>query len=293
MLEDFLAEERRKVEQALEAVLPPEHLWPQELHRAMRYAVLAGGKRLRPILFRWGHALAGGNPEEVTFAACGVELIHTYSLVHDDLPAMDNDTLRRGKPTVHVVFGEALAILAGDALLTEGFRLLATYPQGERWAAGRGEVCRLLAEAVGSRGMVGGQVEDLQAMGKEPDPQRLQRLHLAKTAQFLAACLVAGAVLAGAPAETCNKLHRFGLQLGLAFQIADDLLDVTGCTEELGKTAGKDQIQDKLTYPKVYGLAASWQALQDLTGGLMVEAGELDPTGKLQALVEFVGRRRA
>jgi geranylgeranyl pyrophosphate synthase len=292
VIEAFLAAERQRIDQALARLLPGEEEWPQELHRAMRYAVLAGGKRLRPILLRLGHRLAGGDPEQVLEVACAVELMHTYSLVHDDLPAMDNDTLRRGKPTVHVVFGEALAILAGDALLTEGFRLAARFPEGEAWAARRAQVCQLLAEALGSRGMVGGQVEDLQATGALPDSQRLERIHLAKTAALLAACLAAGAVLVGASGLLVSRLAALGRQLGLAFQIADDILDVTGTPELLGKSPGKDQAQEKLTYPKVFGLEASYRQLQALAESLADEARELDPQGVLPALVEYIAQRR-
>lgn len=292
MIELFLQEERRRIDRALEELLPGEEAWPSDLHRAMRYAVLAGGKRLRPILFRLGHRLAGGDPEEVLAAACAVELIHTYSLVHDDLPAMDNDTLRRGKPTLHVVFGEALAILAGDALLTEGFRWLASYPQGERWASLRAEVCRRIAEAVGSRGMAGGQVEDLAAAGAPPEEARLRRIHEAKTARFLAACLACGAVLACPPEGFVAALESFGLRLGVAFQIADDILDVTGTPEELGKSPGKDKAQDKLTYPRLFGLEKSRQVLAELGEELQQEASLLDPQGILGELVRFVCRRR-
>ncbi|MGC8915685.1 MAG: polyprenyl synthetase family protein [Thermoanaerobaculum sp.] len=292
MIEAFLEAERRHIDQALSTLLPPEDAWPQDLHRAMRYAVLAGGKRLRPILFRLGHALAGGNADDVLEASCGVELIHTYSLVHDDLPAMDNDTLRRGKPTVHVVFGEALAILAGDALLTEGFRILASYPEGQGWAARRAEVCRVVAEAVGSVGMAGGQVEDLAASGAPPDPERLARIHEAKTARFLAACLACGAVLANAPEAFVSELERFGLRLGLAFQIADDILDVTATPEELGKSPGKDHAQEKLTYPRVFGLEESRAHLGRLAAELAAEARRLDPQGLLGELVGFVCGRR-
>lgn len=293
MIEAFLASERARIDQALQVLLPAEESWPAELHRAMRYAVLAGGKRLRPILLRLGHRLAGGNPEDVLAPACAVELIHTYSLVHDDLPAMDNDTLRRGKPTVHVVFGEALAILVGDALLTEGFRLLATFPQGEAWASRRCAATRMLAEAVGSQGMVGGQVEDLRGLGAGANMQRVQCLHQAKTGRFLAACLAAGAVLAAAPAALVERLQSFGLQLGLAFQIADDLLDVTGSAQTLGKTAGKDQAQNKLTYPSLLGLEESRKLLERLAEELARQARELDPQGVLPQLVDFVCHRQA
>lgn len=292
MIEEFLLAEREVVDRALGEVLPKEDIWPEALHRAMRYAVLAGGKRLRPILVRLGHRLAGGDPDRVLEVACGVELIHTYSLVHDDLPAMDNDTLRRGLPTVHVAFGEALAILAGDALLTEGFRLLAAFPQGREWAAKRSRVCEIVAEALGSRGMAGGQVEDLAAQGALPDSQRLARIHQAKTARFLAACLVAGAVLADAPANLLERLERFGLELGLAFQIADDILDVTASAQELGKSPGKDAAQGKLTFPRVFGLEASKKRLEELSQSLLAQAQELDSQGLLSQVVRFVTERR-
>lgn len=293
MIEEFLATERELVDCALAELLPKDDVWPQALHRAMRYAVLAGGKRLRPILLRLAHRLAGGDPDRVLEVACGVELIHTYSLVHDDLPAMDNDTLRRGLPTLHVAFGEALAILAGDALLTEGFRLLCTFPKGQEWAAKRSRVCEIVAEAVGSRGMAGGQVEDLAAQGAFPDPQRLTRIHQAKTAHFLAACLVAGAVLADAPTSLLERLERFGLEFGLAFQIVDDILDVTASAQELGKSPGKDAAQEKLTFPKVFGLEASKERLRELTRGLLAQAQELDSQGLLPQLVRFVTERRS
>lgn len=292
MIEHFLQGERQRIDRALEELLPKEETWPSDLHRAMRYAVLAGGKRLRPILFRLGHRLAGGNPDEVLAAACGVELIHTYSLVHDDLPAMDNDTLRRGKPTLHVVFGEAMAILAGDALLTEGFRWLASYPPGERWAPLRAEVCRRVAEAVGSQGMAGGQAEDLAAAGAPLEASRLQRIHEAKTARFLAACLACGAVLASPPGDFVAALESFGLRLGVAFQIADDILDVTGTLEDLGKSPGKDYAQAKLTYPRLFGLEKSRQVLAELGEGLQKEASRLDPQGILGELVRFVCQRK-
>ncbi len=293
MIELFLQEERQRIDRALDELLPAEEAWPSDLHRAMRYAVLAGGKRLRPILFRLGHRIAGGNPDEVLAAACGVELIHTYSLVHDDLPAMDNDSLRRGKPTLHVVFGEALAILAGDALLTEGFRWLASYPPGEGWAPLRAEVCRRIAEAVGSTGMAGGQVEDLAAAGAPPEEARLRRIHEAKTARFMAACLVCGAVLASAPEELVAALESFGLRLGIAFQVADDILDVTGTPEDLGKSPGKDDAQVKLTFPRVFGLEKSQHLLSEMGKALCYEANRLDPSGLLGELVTFLCRRRA
>ena len=200
-MKELLAAERAVVEQALHRVLPDERSWPSSLHRAMRYAVLAGGKRVRPILARLAHRAAGLDPDPITEAACGLELIHTYSLVHDDLPALDDDVLRRGQPTVHAAFGEATAILVGDALLTEGLLVLARHPMGEGWATRRVMVTEVVAEAVSSRGMVGGQMEDLEATGQvlgdqRPVAERLERIHRHKTGCLLQAAVEIGAILA-------------------------------------------------------------------------------------------------
>jgi len=288
----YLAAERALVDTALERLLPPASAWPERLHAAMRYAVFGGGKRLRPILVRAACRAAGGDADAATEAACALELIHTYSLVHDDLPALDDDTLRRGRPTVHVTYDEALAIMVGDALLTEGFAVLARWPEGEALAARRAEACAVVAAAIGSRGMVGGQVEDLAATGSGGDAARLERIHGAKTGALIGAAVELGALLAGAGAERRRAFRAFGSGLGLLFQIADDILDVTGTAESLGKSPGKDAAAGKLTYPQVHGLAAARDHLAARAAVLAVEARALaEEDGILLQLVEYVARR--
>jgi geranylgeranyl diphosphate synthase, type II len=289
----YLAAEAAIVERGLDHVLPAAMAWPARLHEAMRYAVFGGGKRVRPILARAACRAAGGDPDEILAAACALELIHTYSLIHDDLPALDNDTLRRGRPTVHVAFDEPLAILAGDALLTEGFVVLARYPEGEAFASRRADACRAVAEAVSSRGMVGGQVEDLEATGKPLDAERLERIHRAKTGALLRVSVELGAILAGVVDATLRQAFaRFGAGLGLLFQIADDILDVTGTASTLGKSPGKDAAAGKLTYPAVFGLDAARSELQRLARVLDAQACELEGReGALAALVDYVARR--
>lgn len=288
----FLAAERELIDRTLDRLLPPADAWPRRLHEAMRYAVFGGGKRVRPILARVACQAAGGDPACILESACALELVHTYSLVHDDLPALDNDTLRRGRPTVHVAYGEALAILVGDALLTEAFSVLAAHPPGEAFAARRAEACQLVARAAGSAGMVGGQVEDLEATGQPPDAGRLERIHRAKTGALLAASVELGAVLAGVPEQVRARFARFGQSLGLLFQIADDILDVTGTAASLGKSPGKDAAAGKLTYPAVYGLAAARQELARLGDELRAEAEAMQGrSGPLALLVEYVASR--
>jgi geranylgeranyl diphosphate synthase type II len=288
----FLAAERSVVDAALDRLLPQADAWPARLHGAMRYAVFGGGKRVRPILVRAACRAAGGDPEQVLEAACALELVHTYSLIHDDLPALDDDTLRRGRPTVHVAYDEALAILAGDALLTEAFAVLAAYPAGEGVSAGRAEACRLVADAIGSRGMVGGQVEDLEATGGEPDAARLNRIHGAKTGALIGAAVELGAVHAGASRQLRDEFAAFGRRLGLLFQIADDILDVTGSAASLGKSPGKDAAAGKLTYPAVFGLDAASRELEALAGSLARDAEGFEGAGgTLGAIVGYVARR--
>lgn len=288
----YLAAEARAVEAALDRLLPPASSWPGRLHEAMRYAVFGGGKRLRPVLVRAACRAAGGDAEAALEPACAVELLHTYSLVHDDLPAMDDDTLRRGRPTVHVAFGEALAILTGDALLTLAFHVLASYPRGTAWARRRAAACTLIAEAAGSCGLVGGQVEDLEATGQRPEAARLERLHRAKTGALLAASVELGALLAGAGPRRRLAFRRFGQQLGLCFQVADDILDVTGTAASLGKSPGKDAAAGKLTYPAVYGLAAARAEVERLAAQAVAIAVELEGEGgPLAQLAQFAARR--
>jgi geranylgeranyl diphosphate synthase type II len=288
----WLADERAAVDAALDRLLPAADAWPARLHEAMRYAVFGGGKRVRPVLARAACRAAGGDPGRALEPGCALELIHTYSLIHDDLPALDDDRLRRGRPTVHVAYDEALAILAGDALLTEGFAVLARFPAGDDFAPVRAEACRVVAAAAGSLGMVGGQVEDLEATGAAPDPARLERIHRAKTGALLAAAVELGALVGGAEGERRQEFADFGRGLGLLFQIADDILDVTGTAASLGKSPGKDAAAGKLTYPAVYGLEAARGRLAELAAGLSRAAARLEGAGGvLDGLVGYVARR--
>ena len=289
----YLANERELVERGLDRILPSRMAWPSRLHDAMRYAVFGGGKRIRPILVRTACRAAGGDPDEILEAACAIELIHTYSLIHDDLPALDNDSLRRGRPTVHIAYDEALAILTGDALLTEGFVVLSRFPENDLYCTRRADACRLVAEAVSSRGMVGGQVEDMEATGQAPDGERLERIHRAKTGALLRASVELGAILAGVVDSTQRQAFaRFGAGVGLLFQISDDILDVTGTAAELGKSPGKDAAAGKLTYPAVYGLDAARAELEKLARSLIRNALDLEgPEGALAGLVDYLGRR--
>ncbi len=251
-----LAALRTAVEQALEAALPEESAWPETIHRAARYSLGAGGKRIRPVLVLAAGAAVGGAREELMPLACAVEMIHTYSLIHDDLPAMDDDDLRRGKPTSHKVFGEAIAILAGDALLTRAFELLAEVP--EAWDVERlrrrQRATALLAQACGTTGLIGGQVMDLESEGRTIAAADLERLHRAKTGALLSACVRGGAILGGAGEAELERLTRYASAIGLAFQVVDDVLDATETAEQLGKTPGKDQAAHKSTYVSVHGL---------------------------------------
>jgi geranylgeranyl diphosphate synthase type II len=291
-LHGFLAAERERIDATLDRLLPAADAWPARLHEAMRYAVFGEGKRVRPVLVRAACRAAGGDPEQVVEAACALEMVHTYSLIHDDLPALDNDTLRRGRPTVHVAYDEPLAILAGDALLTEAFAVLGAFPAGDAFAGRRAEACRLVAVAIGSRGMVGGQAEDLEATGGLPDAERLDRIHRAKTGALIGAAVELGALLAGVDGPRRAAFAGFGGRLGLLFQVADDILDVTGSAATLGKSPGKDAAAGKLTYPAVYGLDAANRELEGLAGSLMREAEGLEGSGgTLGAMVSYVARR--
>lgn len=298
MIDQILTPEREVVESTLARLLPVDG-WPERLHRAMAHAVFAGGKRIRPVLARLANRAAGSDPDLITESACALELIHTYSLIHDDLPAFDDDVLRRGKPTVHVAFDEATAILAGDALLTEGLLVLARYPLGDEWSARRADAVALVAEAVSARGMVGGQMEDLEATGqvesRDEDPKlRLDRIHRAKTGCLLAASVELGAVLAGVADNERELFADFGAGLGLAFQIADDILDATATAQDLGKSPGKDAEAGKLTYVTLYGLDNARGRLADLEEKLVSQAGVIEgPHGDLGAIARYVARRRS
>jgi geranylgeranyl diphosphate synthase type II len=257
-LEAYLNDRRQLVDAALDRFLPSEDTPPPSVHRAMRYSVLAGGKRLRPILVIAGAELVGVQSSRVMPTACALEMIHTYSLIHDDLPAMDDDDYRRGRLTNHKVFGDAIAILAGDALLTLAFQLVAQ--NAALTGVDAKVVCDVvaeIAEAAGTLGMVGGQVVDIESEGKTITPEALEYIHIHKTAALLRASLSVGARLGGADAAALAAVGEAGQSLGLAFQIVDDILDVEGSLETLGKTAGSDERKQKVTYPALHGIEAS------------------------------------
>ena len=254
-LREYLAQQQRAVDVELDRLVPPETAPPETIHRAMRYSLFAGGKRIRPILCIEAANAVSEASEGAVAAACSLELIHTYSLIHDDLPSLDNDDYRRGKLTNHKVFGDAMAILAGDALLTLAFQVLA---QLETTDDRKTRLIAELATAAGTvGGMIGGQVADLEGEGKPPNPQLLESIHRAKTGALLRASLRMGAIYAGAREEEYASLSCYGEHVGLAFQIVDDILDVEESSEALGKTAGKDAQQHKITFPAVYGLETS------------------------------------
>jgi geranylgeranyl diphosphate synthase, type II len=254
-LRDYLAQQQRLVDAELDRLVPPETAAPATIHRAMRYSLFAGGKRIRPILCIEAARAAGDDTDGVASCACALELIHTYSLIHDDLPALDNDDYRRGKLTNHKVFGDAMAILAGDSLLTLAFQVLAELPApADRKVA---LIAELAAASGTVGGMIGGQVADLEGEGRTPTPELLESIHRAKTGALLRASLRLGAIYAGAGDASYAALSCYGEHVGLAFQIVDDILDVEESSEALGKTAGKDAQQQKITFPAVYGLAES------------------------------------
>jgi geranylgeranyl diphosphate synthase type II len=285
---------RAEIEAALAAALPPESAWPETIHRAVRYSLLAGGKRIRPLLVLAAGEAAGGVRVELLPFACAVELIHTYSLIHDDLPAMDNDDLRRGKPTSHKVFGEAIAILAGDALLTRAFHLLAELPAGASDALVRRRLAAgaELGLACGTTGLIGGQVMDLESEGKAIDAAALERLHRAKTGALLKVSVRGGAILGGAGEEELARLTRYADAIGLAFQVVDDVLDATEDAARLGKTAGKDQAAQKATYVSVHGLERARQLAATLREDALAALQPLGPRGALLAALarEIVDR---
>ena len=282
-----LAGLRAAVEQALQAALPDEGAWPATIHRAARYSLAAGGKRIRPVLVLASGEAVGGVREELMPLACAVEMIHTYSLIHDDLPAMDDDDLRRGKPTSHKVFGEAIAILAGDALLTRAFELLADVPDAwdESRLRRRQRATAILAQACGTTGLIGGQVMDLESEGRAIGAADLERLHRAKTGALLSACVRGGALLAGAGPVELAALERYARAIGLAFQVVDDVLDATESAERLGKTAGKDQTAHKATYVSVHGLSRARELARELGREALDAIAPLGPRADLLAAI--------
>jgi geranylgeranyl diphosphate synthase type II len=292
-LRSYLEAGRARVDKELESILPGAEEYPATIHRAMRHSVFAGGKRLRPILCLEAGRLFGGNEDALMRLGAALELIHTYSLIHDDLPALDNDDLRRGRPTCHKVFGEAAAILAGDALLTLAFETISAPGPASEFQ--RLRVIHELAHAIGTRGgMVGGQVVDLETTRATARPETLQYIHSAKTGAFIRTAVRAGGIFAGAPEEDLDRITTYGEKVGLAFQIADDLLDVLGSSESLGKTAGKDGQQQKATYPALYGVEES----QRIAARLIGEACKLlqpygDQGAKLREIALFLITRKS
>lgn len=256
--EQYLSECKQFIDQSIGRFLPDKKTYPESIHKSMHYSVFAGGKRLRPSLLIAAAEAVGGNRQDVLPFAVAVEFLHTYTLIHDDLPALDNDTLRRGKPTNHRVFGEAIAILAGDALLTQAFIvmthavLMENIPHKQILRA-----TQEMARALGSTGVIGGQVVDLESEGKAIDAETLEYIHIYKTGFFFKACLRAGAILSGGHPEELSALSRFGAHIGLAFQIIDDILDIVGDQEKLGKDVGSDLDRHKATYPALFGLEES------------------------------------
>ncbi|MEP7185608.1 MAG: polyprenyl synthetase family protein [Rhodanobacter sp.] len=281
-----------RAEQAMDRSLPLAEQSPHELHRAMRYAVLGGGKRLRPLLvYAAAHAF-GIDGNQLDPAACAVELIHAYSLVHDDLPAMDNDALRRGRPTCHIVFGDAMAILAGDALQALAFELLANDRDNTIKPSTTVAMLRALGQACGAEGMAGGQALDLSAVGRTLTLAELEHMHACKTGALIRASVQLGALLAEADANQMAALDRYAHSVGLAFQIRDDILDVEGDSIVIGKTAGKDAATDKPTFPSIIGLDASRARLAELTNAALADIAPLGESGALlKELANYAAHR--
>jgi len=290
-LPDFFEQNLQLVDAALERLLPSAVAQPPSIHEAMRYSVFAGGKRIRPILCLEAARIFAPEVTPALHPACAIEFIHTYSLIHDDLPALDDDDLRRGKPTCHKKFGEAIAILAGDALLTLAFETIGRTPVD---ADLRVKILTEVATSAGTvDGMVGGQVADLEAEGKGVGPTTLEYIHRSKTAALIRASVTAGAICAGASADDVSRLRHFGETVGWAFQVTDDILDVEESSAALGKTAGKDVAQQKATYPSVFGLERSHQIANDLSAQAISDldhyAGRAE---RLRQIAHFLLHRR-
>ncbi|MBN2319256.1 MAG: polyprenyl synthetase family protein [Acidobacteria bacterium] len=290
-IQTYLAESKIIVDQYLEKLLPEENEEPSTIHKAMRYSVFAGGKRVRPILVLASGESLGGERSVLLHLGAAVEMMHTYSLIHDDLPALDNDDLRRGRPTCHKVFGDAMAILAGDALMTRCYQVLAALPGVSE--STRVRIISEIADATGTvKGMIGGQVVDLESEGKTVGPDVLEYIHHSKTGALLTACVRCGALAVGANAAELGALTGYGSKIGLVFQIVDDILDVTSSSEELGKTAGKDAKVEKATYPALYGLEASrTKALELVESALQDIAAFGEKAENLRSLARFIVQR--
>jgi geranylgeranyl diphosphate synthase type II len=287
----FFEEDRLAVDAALQRLLPPESARPASIHQAMRYSVFAGGKRIRPILCLETARIFAPEVTAALHPACAIEMIHTYSLIHDDLPALDNDDLRRGKPTCHKQFGEANAILAGDALLTLAFETISATPVSPAQSVA---IAKEISTAAGTvNGMVGGQVADLEAEGKRIDPEMLEYIHRSKTAALIRASVASGALCANAAGDDVARLRRFGETVGWAFQVTDDILDVEESSAALGKTAGKDIAQQKATYPAIHGLPRSHEIANELATKAIAElAPYAERAGRLREIAEYLVIRR-
>ena len=291
-ISEYLASQQRIVDEALNRCVPSESTSPEVIHKAMRYSLFAGGKRIRPILCMEAAFACCDLPDGIESAACTLELIHTYSLIHDDLPALDNDDLRRGRPTCHKVFGDAMAILAGDALLTLAFQVLAQLPADPFRKIRLIEELSVASGTVG--GMIAGQVNDLEGEGKFPTAALLDSIHRAKTGALLRASVRMGAIYAGADDQQVDALSRYGEHIGLAFQIVDDILDVEMPSEALGKTAGKDAQQHKITFPAVYGLERSHQMAEEERISALSALNRFDERAeRLRQLADLIVHRQA
>ncbi len=290
-LDRYILDARRAVDERLNLLLSPESERPPTIHRAMRYSTFAGGKRVRPILVMASGESLGGSEETLSYLGACIEMLHTYSLIHDDLPALDNDDLRRGRATCHKVFGDAMAILTGDALLTRAFQLLADLPLCND--ATRLSIIRVLSRATGTvDGMIGGQVVDLESEGQQVTPETLDYIHSSKTGALLTACTHCAALASDATPSQLQALTEFGKHLGLAFQIVDDILDVTESSEKLGKTAGKDVKAKKATFPALYGIEASREKAAALVSSAVGCLEGFDERAEpLRAIARFVVSR--
>jgi geranylgeranyl diphosphate synthase type II len=293
MLKQVLEQGREAADTALEQLLPPATQYPTSIHQAMRHSIFAGGKRLRPILCMeaGGMIAAGSLPPGIEQVGAALEMLHTYSLIHDDLPALDNDDLRRGRPTSHKVFGEAIAILAGDALQTQAYEVLA---QLACPAEARVAIIREIAHATGTiDGMIGGQVVDLEAEHKKSDLATLEYIHCSKTAALITASVVTGGIYAGATTADIAHLRTYGQSIGLAFQIVDDVLDLTQTSEQLGKTAGKDAAAEKTTYPALFGIDESLHKADTLVDQACAELNKYgEAAATLKALAHYLVERK-
>jgi len=288
-IEAYLSRRAAEVNQWLESLVPSEMTPPVNLHRAMRYSLLAGGKRLRPVLVLMAGEALGAATDDLMPAACAMEMIHTYSLIHDDLPAMDNDDLRRGRPTCHKAFGEAVAILAGDALLTRAFEVLAAEAPG-------GDVdrqIRVIKEVAAAAGtvnaLIGGQVADIENEGRQVTDSTLEYIHRSKTGAMIRSSVTIGGIIAGGDHNQIETLRHYGEKIGLAFQVADDILDVTSTSEQLGKTPGKDMAARKATYPALHGIAQSENRARQLVDEAIEIISALGPSAhKLKEMASFI-----